>query len=616
MGDLLSTLDIVIFVGSLITVMGIGLWVGRKEEDSEDFYLAGRNAKWWGVAGSVFGSNVSANHMAGMMGVGFAFGFAQSHFEITAIAGLLMLCYAFLPVYRKLKIFTLSDYLGKRYGEASRLCYALIMIAIMVVVMMVPAFYYGSRSVNELLQGSTGDINQTHYIIGIIAMAVITGTYTVIGGLKAVIITDVIQSVLVLVGGIAVAIIVFSNDFIGGWSGMRAMDAAAEGADKMRLYNPSDHPKLPWTGVLSGLMVLHFYYWGANQFIVQRALAASSLREARRGIIAAGFFKLLIPFFSIGTGIAAYYLFANDNVESSQDAVFVTLLREYVAPLGYGLVGIIAAGLIGAILSSIDSMLNSAATIITFDVYKRYIDQEANEKKMIRVGRIVIVALIVLAAFLTILIMNPNSKDSFFLYVARYQGYLVSGVVVSFLMGMLWPRGTEAGSVVAIVMGVVLSFSIGPFYGKYLTGNEWLVEHFGEKLNFFHAAFVAALICVVLHAVCSLCMPEDEERSRLTFVGLKLVTLSQQRMFFTGLFASIGVYAILGVCLWKSVLNGTVCAWVAALYTFGVFTLAARKKRASAAADDPDVADTWLGEDLVWGGLLAACAVYMMYYFY
>ena len=156
MNSLLSTTDLVIFFGSLFTVMLFGLWSGRKEDSSEDYFLAGKSTRWWGVAGSIFGSNVSANHIVGMMGVGFAVGFAQSHFEITAIAGLLMLCYFFLPVYRKLNVFTLSDYLSKRYDDKSRVSYALIMVIIMVVIQMVPGFYIGSRSINLLLQGDTG----------------------------------------------------------------------------------------------------------------------------------------------------------------------------------------------------------------------------------------------------------------------------------------------------------------------------------------------------------------------------------------------------------------------------------------------------------------------------
>jgi uncharacterized sodium:solute symporter family permease YidK len=401
MNSLLSTTDLIIFFGSLLAVMGMGLWVGRKEDSSEDYFLAGRSTRWWGVAGSIFGSNVSANHIVGMMGVGFAVGFAQSHFEITAIAGLLMLCYFFLPVYRKLNVYTLSDYLSKRYDDRSRVSYALIMVIIMVVIQMVPGFYIGSRSINILLQGDTGrkavaeavfsedgkfaeikvlhggekygsspavlvnnkqadfleasvidgkieavsiisslpesistplnisfaggnvenpeispgDVDPFSYKLGILIMALVTGTYVILGGLKAVIITDVIQSVLLLLAGLLVAFITFSQPEIGGWANLMARDLGTEGVERFHLYNSSNHPALPWTGVLSGLMVLHFYYWGTNQFIVQRALSAVSDKEAKMGIIAAGFFKLLIPFFSIGTGIAAFYLFKDRNLE-------------------------------------------------------------------------------------------------------------------------------------------------------------------------------------------------------------------------------------------------------------------------------------------------------------
>ena len=467
----LTTLDYIIFFASLIAVMAIGLWAGRKEESSMDFFLAGKETRWWGVAGSIFGSNVSANHMVGMMGLGFSVGFAQSQFEITAIAGLLLLCYGFLPVYRKLNIFTLSEYLTKRYGDSARVLYAIIMIFIMVVIMMVPGFYIGSRTVNILIQGGEQEITTSAYVIGILVMAVVTGTYTIFGGLKAVIMTDFIQSILLLFGGLVVAFIVFSQPEIGGWGGMIALDDAAGTAGKMSLYRPMDHPSMPWTGMFTGLMFLHFYYWGANQFIVQRALAAKSDKEARTGIIAAGFFKLLIPFFSIGTGVAAFYLFQAKGMSIAQDAVFPTILTQFVSPIGFGLVGLIAAGVIGAILSSLDSMMNSSATIITFDFYKRFINPGADEKKLILIGRIFIGFFIVIAAGITIFAMDPNSQDSFFLYVAKHQMRLVAGVFVAFFVGMLWKRATALGGTLAILSGVIFSYSLGPIYSANVDAN-------------------------------------------------------------------------------------------------------------------------------------------------
>ncbi|SVB32955.1 uncharacterized protein METZ01_LOCUS185809, partial [marine metagenome] len=479
-GSFLTTLDFVVFFGSLLGVMALGLWAGRNESSTKDYFLAGRNVRWWGVAGSIFGSNISANHMVGMMGVGFTLGFAESHFEITAIAGLLLLCYCFLPVYRKLNIYTLSDYLSRRYDDKSRVAYSVIMVLIITMVMMLPAFYIGSRSVNfllvdqehinEVLRASAGgeaqtiQIDKTYYILGVLIMALVTGVYTIVGGLKAVIVTDVLQSVLMLAGALIVAWFTYGE--VGGWAGMRALDA--EGKDLVHLYLPSDHPQRPWSGMLSGLMVLHFYYWGANQFIVQRALAAKSDKEARVGIITAGFVKLLIPFISIGTGIAAYYVFAErmPGVQVDGDTAFPLLLREVVAPAGIaGLVGLVAAGLIGAILSSVDSMMNSAATLITFDFYKRFVNPQASDKQLIRMGRVLIGVMVVGCALLTIIVFDPNTKQLFFTYVASHQSKLVGGVVVAFAVGMLWKGATAAGGFASIITGVVVSYLVVPVYG-------------------------------------------------------------------------------------------------------------------------------------------------------
>ena len=192
-----TTLDLIVFIGLLLAVMAIGLWAGRKEETSEDYFLAGKTTRWWGVAGSIFGSNVSANHIVGMMGVGFTLGFVESQFEITAIAGLMLLCYGFLPVYRRLNVFTLSEYLSCRYSDACRVLYALVIIYFIIVVQLVPGFYVGSRAMNILLLDEAASavaaaadqravqIDFTAYVIGILVMAVVAGGYKIAGGLKA-----------------------------------------------------------------------------------------------------------------------------------------------------------------------------------------------------------------------------------------------------------------------------------------------------------------------------------------------------------------------------------------------------------------------------------------------
>ena len=620
---MLPPADFVVFFGSLILVMVIGLWAGRKEDSSEDFYLAGRSTRWWGVAGSIFGTNVSANHIVGMMAVGFSLGFVESHFEITAIAGLLVLCYCLLPVYRKLGVFTLSDYLSQRYDDRSRVAYSLIMITIIVLVMMLPAFYIGSRTVNILLvdqvhidavlqTATTAEpqqiqINRTYYIIGVIIMAFVTGTYTIAGGLKAVIVTDVIQSVLMLLAAIIVAFLTFSQPEIGGWANLRAMDATDK--DMFHLHLPSDHPARPWSGMVTGLMVLHFYYWGANQFIVQRALAAKTDKEARMGIITAGFFKLLIPFISIGTGIAAYYLFKDRNLEVAQDTVFINLLTELISPIGYGLVGLIAAGMIGAILSSLDSMMNSAATIMTFDLYKKYINPEADDQKLISVGRTWIVVFILFAGVLTIFQMDPNSQDSFFLLVAKHQGNLIAGVVVAFVVGMLWKGATAAGGVSAIIAGVIFSYGIPPLYAFIAEGNESLVNLFGKKLNFMHGAFISALLSLLVHIVVSKMSKVDPEKGKLTWTGLGIFTPEEFIVFGKTLAITLLIYGVLGILVVLETFKPVQAAWIGSLWTFGCFYLSARLK---AAKNGKPIYQ----EDRFWAGGLAGSAIFMLYYFF
>ncbi|MBL67022.1 MAG: hypothetical protein CMO74_01015 [Verrucomicrobiales bacterium] len=690
--------DFIVFFGSLLAVMAVGLWVGRREKSSQDYFLAGKDTPWWAVAGSIFGSNVSANHMAGMMAVGFTAGFVISHLEITAIAGLLLLCYFFLPVYRKLHVYTLSDYLGRRYDDRSRVAYSIIMVGIIVAVMMLPAFYFGSRAVNILmvseleiqdaqfasrvrtlsnsgtlestlkresltprqekirstwqqlnaeLSGSDGEakppkelsergrqlekewsrytrveIDQSKYIWGILIMAAVTGIYTIVGGLRAVIITDVIQSVLILLGMLIVAWCTFNHELIGSWATMVEFDEGkletlTPGRDLLHLYKKSNDPKFPWTGVLSGLLILHFYYWGANQFIVQRALAARSLSEARTGIIAAGFFKLLIPFVSIGTGIAAYYLFQQQmpGVQLDGDTAFPMLMREVVAPLAIpGLVGLVAAGLIGAILSSVDSMMNSAATLITFDLYKRFKNPKASDEQLVRMGKWIIGFLVVGSAALTILIFNPNTKEPFMQYVISHQGRLVSGVVAAFLLGMLWRGATPAGGLAAILTGVIVAYGLPSLYEASVDPKGELVRHFGPTLNPFHTVFIAFLCAVAANVFVSRLGTVDEEKAKMTWVGLGITRPADLQLFGMKLIGSLLLFALLAVLMTGQLISPMAAAVVASVWTFIMFLDSMFKVVLSAATKGR--AYSLLREDLFWAGLLAACAVFMLFYFY
>lgn len=649
MGEVFTTLDLVIFFVALIGVMAVGLIAGRKEDTSEDYFLAGRGVPWWGVAGSIFGSNVSANHMVGMMGIGFSIGFAQSHFELGAIFGLMMLCYGFLPVYRKLNIYTLSEYLGRRYDERSRLVYAIIMVLIMTVVQMVPGLYIGARSICVLMGGNAMQtvvapqadqnvtqaeqnvtdqteadpdappkrvVNQSYYNAFVIALAVVAAGYTVIGGLKAVIWTDVMQSMLLLAAGIAVALLTFHQ--IGGWGAMMALDQAGE--HKMRLYRPVSDPDLPWTGVLTGLIVMHCFYWGTNQFIVQRALGARSDAEARLGIVAAGFLKMTIPFFAIGTGVAAFYLFQAGSHSVDPDAAFPELVK-LVIPTGMGIVGLISAGLIGAILSSVDSMMNSAATVVTVDIYKRYINPDATDRQMILVGRISIVVFVTMAALMAIFVLNPNSKENFFLQIVNYQGYLTPGLLVAFLVGMFWRRGTGTGAFVAMVGGVIFSWIIAFGYRRFLGTQPLFREWLGEELNYFHRVVAVIALCVLAHVVVSLLSRPDDEKSRLVWTDLGGHAPGALRRVIIALLISLGLFALLGWAMCNEHLRPATCAMLAAVWTVVIICGATLRLVVKRRSDQDDTNGTslcgdLLREDRFWAGILCALAVFMHYYFY
>ena len=503
----LTALDIGIFVASILAVLAVGLWAGRREDTSEDFYLAGKTVPWWGVAGSIFGTNVSADHLIGMLGIGYSIGFAQAHFEYGAIAGLLMLAFIFLPLYRRMGLYTLSEYLARRYDDRSSVLYSAFNILTMVAVRMALGFYIGARALSFLLEGTPLELG---YGEGILIFALVTAIYTVVGGLKAVIWTDVMQSVLLLLAAVFVAALVFVQPEIGGLGGLLAKDAALpEAEQKFQLYLPTDHPQLPWTGVFSGLLIIHIFYWSTNQFIAQRALAARSEFDAQMGIVAAGFLKLLIPFVSIATGVAAGFLFES-RVASGElsglplpDDAF-PLLVQLVVPAGYGLVGIITAGLIGAILSSIDSMMNSGATLFTFDFYRRFIHPEASEARLVLVGRVAIVVFVVAAASIAGAIYTEDAADNFFLKVPAQIGHVVPGMAVAFLMGVWWRRASATGAFWAMLVSPLFSLAIEWAYGAWVADGSALSGVLGPQLNFLHRTALTAMFAAALLAALSL----------------------------------------------------------------------------------------------------------------
>ena len=520
----LSPVDITVLILMLLIMPTAGVIVAWRKKSAEQYFLAGRSIRWWTVAGSVFGTNISSFHLIGMLGVGYSIGFVQAHYEIVFPA-ILLICYVFLASYRKLGLFTLSRYLEIRYNEAARLVYTILLVLI-ILVQLVGAFYVGSITLQWLFGGAHFSIS---YPMGLLLIGLITCSYTIWGGMESVVITDSIQTLMMLAAGITVAFFTFSQPEINGFMGLLALDGNQPlEAQKMRLYLPTDHPNLPWTGIFTGLMLQHAFNFSTNQFIVQRALAASSDEDARKGLIASGFLKLTIPFFSIATGIAAYYLFQSrfGQMDFNSDNTFLKLV-ETVIPSGVGLHGMILAGLTAATFSSVDSMMNAATTLLSVDVYQKYVHPEAREKQLLRFSRLAIVGMVVLSIAAALYTYTPDRSNNFFLRVSAQLSYFTPGIMAAFFYGAISPRASARGAVLAMVLVPVFGVSLEWAYKHWLHLLPGVEGWLGPKLNFMHRIACSFLFGMGVIAVFR-SSPEAAKESGYHRLDLHL---SAQRLF-------------------------------------------------------------------------------------
>ena len=594
----LETIDLVVLVLMLLIMPTAGIIVALRKKTAEQYFLAGRTIRWWTVAGSVFGTNISSFHLIGMLGIGYSIGFVQAHYEIVFPA-ILLLCFVFLASYRRLEVFTLSQYLEIRYNEASRLIYTILLVLI-ILVQLVGAFYVGSITLQWLFGGSSFEIN---YLTGLILIGLVTCSYTIWGGMESIVITDTIQTIMMLMAGFAVAYFTLSQPEIGGFFGLLDLDAAQpRAAQKMHLYLPSNHPNLPWTGIFTGLLLQHCFNFSTNQFLVQRVLAAGSDDDARKGIIASGFLKLTIPFFSISAGVAAYYLFtARFGVSATNfnsDNAFLKLV-ETVIPSGVGLTGMILAGLTAATFSSVDSMMNAATTLLTLDVYKKYITPEANDRQIVRFGRLTIVVMVLASIGIALLTYTPDRTNNFMLKVSSQLSYFTPGIMVAFFFGILWRRASAPAAVLAMVLGPIFGLLSEFVYDNYLGTDPAIAALFGEKLNFMHRVFLTFVLSSATLIGLSLTLyPNKNEQG---FERLKVDVNAGQVARAVGLFLTIQAVFV-GLVFLGGLSPKSIALW-AGLATLGLFVLPVKN------------ADSTNRQALIWAGILTAVSVGVLYYF-
>lgn len=479
-----ASIDYIVFIIYFFLVAGYGYWIYKSKKgdgvsDSKDFFLAEGSLTWWAIGASLIASNISAEQFIGMSGNGFVVGIAVAAYEWVAAIALIIVAVWFIPVYLKNKIFTMPQFLQTRYNETVSLIMAIFWLFLYVFVNLTSILFLGALAIDNIAGGG-------YFHIIIIAMAVFALVIT-LGGMKVIGFTDVIQVVVLVIGGLAttyIALTLVSEHFGLGSDALAGFHTLMEKAPshfKMIMEKPSvDAPQseinkylmLPGIAMyFAGQWIVNLNYWGCNQYITQRALGAD-LKTARTGILFAGFMKLAMPIIVMLPGIAAYVLYSNGALQTEMESGGKLVAdNAYSAILGFlptGLKGLSVAALTAAIVASLAGKANSISTIYTLDIYKKYINKEASEKKLVNIGRLTIVVAMALSILFTWDDLLGIGGEGGFTFIQKYTGFISPGVFAVFLLGMFWKRTTGAAAIVGIILGFVLSV----FFNNYAP--EWV----------------------------------------------------------------------------------------------------------------------------------------------
>jgi len=500
--SLLASVDWVVIGGYFVLVFGVAIWATMRERStrgtSKDYFLAGRNVGWFLVGGSLFASNIGSEHLVGLAGTGFESGVAVGQFEILASLILLILGWVFVPFYLSSGVFTMPEFLERRYSEATRWYLAVISV-IGYVLTKISVTIFAGGIVFEAIMG-------VDFWTGALVVVVITGVYTIFGGLRAVLYTDLLQ-MLVLIGG-SVAVTVLGLNALGGWGAM----TETVGPGFLSLWKPMSDPDFPWTGILFGAPILGVWYWCTDQFIVQRVLAARDQDHARRGTVFAGYLKLLPLFIFVIPGVIAYALSQQGRLQlDAPDQALPTLIATL---LPIGLRGLVVAGLLAALMSSLSSVFNSTSTLVTLDIYKK-LRPEASERRLVLVGQLTTGVLVVFG-LLWIPFMRLISGQ-IYTYLQSVQAYISPPIAAVFLIGVLWRRVNANGAIAALITGFVLG--MGRLVVEISQPLQKGVLEVYADINFLHFAIILFVICSAVLVVVSLLTPppEEEKVAGLTF---------------------------------------------------------------------------------------------------
>ncbi len=506
-----STLDITVFVLYALVILSIGLYVSRQKKgetkSAEDYFLAGKSLPWWAIGASLIAANISAEQFIGMSGSGFALGLAIASYEWMAAITLLVVGKYFLPIFIEKGLYTIPEFIEKRYSTNLKTILAVFWIALFVFVNLTSVLFLGGKALDTIIGTGDGGI----LLNSIIGLGLFAAAYSLWGGLAAVAWTDVVQVVLLVFGGLLMAYFALANvtdsgSFLDGLKYVyeKAPERFSMILSKGEIITPNDRDAwwdLPGLAVIiGGMWVANLYYWGFNQYIIQRTLAAKSLREGQKGIVFAAFLKLIIPAIVVIPGIIAYVM----NLDLETGALSMELLETggFVNPennniindnatpwliknfIPVGLKGLILAALAAAIVSSLASMLNSTSTIFTMDIYKSMFNKKASDKQMVKVGRLTGLVALIIAMLIA---PQLGSLGQVFQFIQEYTGVVSPGILAVFLMGLFYKKATNN----AAIWGVILSIPIAMYFK--IAPNGWSDAAIFVNLPFMHQMMLTCI---------------------------------------------------------------------------------------------------------------------------
>ena len=531
--------------------MGIGLWVSRdkkgKQKNAEDYFLASKSLPWWAVGTSLIAANISAEQFIGMSGSGFALGLAIASYEWMAAITLLVVGKYFLPIFIEKGLYTIPEFIEKRYSTNLKTILAIFWIALFVFVNLTTVLFLGGKALDTIIGVGDGAI----LLNSIIGLGLFAAAYSLWGGLASVAWTDVIQVIILIFGGLlmtyfALLNVTDSGSFIDGLKYVyeKAPERFSMILSKGEIIKPNGGDAwwdLPGLAVLiGGMWVANLYYWGFNQYIIQRTLAAKSLAEGQKGIVFAAFLKLIIPVIVVLPGIIAYVMNIDESgflTASSVDPGFIgaagNFANDNAAPwliknfIPVGVKGLILAALAAAIVSSLASMLNSTSTIFTMDIYKSHFNKKASDAKMVSVGRITAVVALIIAI---IIAPQLGSLGQVFIFIQEYTGVVSPGILAVFLMGLFYKKATNN----AAIWGAILSIPIAMYFKVAPKG--WNEASIFVELPFMHQMGYTCLATIAIITIISYFEGNQDDPK-----GINLT----KKLFATNKTFNIGAFSVL-----------------------------------------------------------------------